>query len=230
MDVIPDLNADEIEELERQAYALCEEADLAGPFTAKATWKRKQARSLFERVLAVNARKEIAAMVASGVDEEEARKRVGTTMLELSPRQNLFALKEAFQSVGSMYAKDYHAWKARDTRQLVELENLISAYNSKSMQPEQAEMLGEFVKAAKSNYMGGMGTGKDPEVIQRYRRMLPVIFAAYSKYGPYKRQADGVVGPSEVYGAYQSERNSGYRRDSKARPHRDTSGGNGEKY
>ncbi len=219
------LSEDEIDALEREAYAEMEKiGETTFAFLHGNT--RERLKRLFRRVVEARAQNEILKLVHEGMVETEARNMVAESLLEQDKRTNLNPLKAVLISVSGKLKGEYVSWNERETQKLAELESIIDGYGKRDLTPQESELLAAFVRAAKANYLNG--TYPSSPILNKYTRMLGVIFSAYRNYGPYKRTFANVAGPAEVFTPHQSGYVAGYSRKNKARPHRDPSGGNGE--
>jgi hypothetical protein len=179
---------------------------------------RQRAENLFKKVALSEGLSEISKRGKS----PETIKSVVAALRERGRRQNL---KEFMN--GLYDAAREIEWGIANSP-LNEIEQLIAAHTSGTMNREQKDLVRRFVKYGKSSYISGRAiTDKE---IGRFQHLLKHVAQGYRKYGPHRTDAENVSGPSETYGSFQSDRVSGYRRDSKSRPHRDPSGGSGENW
>jgi len=222
------LTDEEIDALEREAYAALEEA---GKISRGYAYQIKLEKiwHMFDRVVEARVQNEIAKCLEGGMSETAARREVAESLLEQKDRTNLNALKYALERASKKLTDGYKSWggSERETRKMAEVQSIIDGYGNRALTPEESALLSAFVKEAKADYFGGK-SHDTPKILKKYQRMLGPIFDAYRNYGPHKRTVANVSGPVETFTSYQSEREAGYRRVGKARPHRDPSGGNGE--
>ncbi len=222
------LTDEEIDALEREAYAAKEEAgkmSLGYPYTMK----RKKIEHMFDRVVEARAQNEIAKRIEGGMTEGDARKEVAASLLEQQARTNLIELRNALESTSRKLGEGYGTWSRseRGTRTMAEVQSIVDGYGNRALTPDESALLSAFIKEAKADYFGSK-SHETPKILEKYQRMLAVVFDSYRNHGPHKRTMANVSGPVETFTSYQSEREAGYRRVGKARPHRDPSGGNGE--
>jgi hypothetical protein len=223
-----DLAEEVIDALERQAYAAVEEFwEL--PLGFRNTLQSKKVEQMFDRIVAARTQNGIAKSMRAGMTAAEARKAAVESLQEQAKRTNLNFLRHALEYAAAKFAEGYVAWRGRETSNLTELQSIVDGYGNRPLTTQESKLFAAFVKAAKSHYFGG--TRSDfSGTLQKYRRMMSVIFVAYRNRGPHRRTVSNVSGPVEMFTSHQSGHEAGYRRVGKARPHRDPSGGNGEKW
>jgi hypothetical protein len=222
------LSEAEIDKLERQAYVELEEFE-ASPHPYLFTREGKKLERMFKRVVETRTQNEIKKHIEAGLSDADARKAAVESLREQEKRTNLRILRYALESMASKFAEAHHPWEGRETREMSELQSIVSNYGKRPLAARESELLAAFVKAAKTHYFN-RAYPDHTHVLWKYRRMFDTVFAAYKNHGPHKRTSSNVSGPSEVFTSHQSEREAGYRRVGKARPHRDTSGGSGENW
>lgn len=213
------ISPEEIESIENEAYALAENADQEKR-GAKRAGARIKAKFLFMKAI----RAEVLREIHEKGNTKEVREEIAERLRERSTRSNIRSLGEAISEIrrelvwGNL-GNDHEA-----------LKSLINAFRSGTLTIGQRALLQSLAKFAKTTYIAGHWKNADDELLKDHGDVLNDVSNAYRKYGPHKKTNANVSGPSEVFDSHQSDRVSGYRSDSKRRPHRDPSGGNGEKY
>lgn len=209
------LSAEKVEELENEAYKLIDQAS-GESSNVKAAGMRRRAEGLFKKVAMSEALSEISRSGSS----KETIAQIVDYLRERGSRQNIQEYSRA------LYDAAREIMRGATNSPLTEIRQLVSSYKSDVMDEEQKELLRRFAQYGKNVYIAQ--EAKIETGIERFEYLLEGVADGYRKYGPHRREASNVSGPSEVYGSYQSDKVSGYRSDSKRRPHRDPSGGNGE--
>ncbi len=209
------LSAEKFEELEREAYILIDQLG-AEINNVKAAGIRRRVEGLFKKIATSEALSE----VSKHGNSVETIGEIAAALQKKGDRQNIqeysYALYRAAREL---------QWSLQNSP-LAEVRQLVSSYRSGVMSVEQKDLLRRFTQYGKHAYIK-----QHPKIetdIDRFKYLLEGVANGYKKYGPHRREVSDVSGPSEVYGSYQSDKVSGYRSDSKRRPHRDPSGGNGE--
>lgn len=222
------LSEEEIDKLERQAYAALEEAS-EGTLLYLHQTREKKIVNMFERVFEARTQFEIKKRIEAGMTDSDARVGAAALLVTQAERTNLNVLRNALEGIAHKFEGDFPLWRGRETREMPELQSIAENYGKRTLTTQESELLSAFVKASKSYYFSRTYPDSS-HVLHKYRRMLDTVFAAYRNHGPHKRTSANVSGPAEAFTSHQSEREAGYKRTSKARPHRDPSGGSGENW
>jgi hypothetical protein len=229
------LSEDEAANLEKQAYELVEQSSSAST-NQKVTLMRKKATEHFEQVALSQALDAVDVHIADGMTRSEALKELSMSLEQRAKRQNMREMAEALETVSRLLSRGGYR-KDKIVEPPTWLRKLISEYGTRALETSEQDLLRDLVKYGKQKYFKGEeDQALSEEIIRKSgldtyaRNLLPHIANAYRKYGPHQRTAHKTTGNTEVYEAVQSDEVAGYRRDSKARPHRDPSGGNGEKF
>ncbi|HEY4524784.1 MAG TPA: hypothetical protein VJL39_00275 [Candidatus Paceibacterota bacterium] len=180
---------------------------------------RLEAVRYFGYAIRARAIRDLFEQVRKGMPFTESKRVVVASFSESAKKQNIPELGEAYKQQAEYLDQEINmqrAWAAIDP--------LIQHYEASTMTQEDRDLLQSLVDCAKAAYFRGF----EYQMIERFglqgldAYMNPVI-RAYRKLGPHKRKSNNVSGPSEIYGSVQSgDRNSGYNRTGKARPHRGT--------
>lgn len=174
----------------------------------------------FHSVVRSRSVQEVLDLVHGGATFREAHLQMSDILKKRAATQNIPDLKKAYEQMAESILTDEFVEEANEKLQM-----LASLKEGQEPGPELRELLDNLIKAAKGGYFKNRITTAilDRYGLKAYRMHISEIVRAYAKYGPHKKSIGNVSGPTEVYGSIQSgDRNSGYNRTGKNRPHRGT--------
>src|SRR3989338_1614151 len=214
----PDISENQEEQYYSRAYEQLNQIENAETEYDRKRYRLEAVRN-FGYAIRARAIRDLFEQVRKGMPFTESKRVVVAYFSESAKKQNIPELGEASKQQAEYLDQEINmqrAWAAIDP--------LIQHYEASTMTQEDRDLLQSLVDCAKAAYFRGF----EYQMIERFglqgldAYMNPVI-RAYRKLGPHKRKSNNVSGPSEIYGSVQSgDRNSGYNRTGKARPHRGT--------
>lgn len=205
---------------EKKAYEFLNEIENAATNRSKADLRRKAIYN-FGQMIDYRIQREVVQLLNEGKTFSQARQIVTAKFYDDSKKQNIPELAQAFKDQALKLDADialHRVWSV--------LGSLAQQYRSGTLDEDARSLLQDLVAFGKAVYFKGK---TDDGMLERFglqglsREAVRHISDAYKKYGPHKTTSDRVAGPTEVYGSTQSgNRNMGYNRTGKRRPHRGT--------
>lgn len=214
----PNISEQQEEQYYSRAYEQLNKIEDAETENDRERYRLEAVRN-FGYAIRARAIRDLFEQVRKGMSFNESKRVVVDSFSENAKKQNIPELGEAYKQQAQYLDNEINmqrAWAAIDP--------LIQHYEAGTMTQDDKDLLQSLVDCAKAAYFRGF----KHQMIERFGLqglhdyMNPVI-SAYRKLGPHKKTSSNVSGPSELYGSVQSgDKNSGYNRTSKARPHRGT--------